>query len=130
MLVFVSAIAYTIYCFYTGITEPDKKVSKPVSATSDILLDDVKKKAPSNITKTKPSVPARINIDKGENANAKVLGIDEEQYQVMKEDYFCDLAATARENCELQQRSEEAMEICLKSALPWSLSRPSRKARS
>ncbi len=114
MLVFVCAIAYTIYCFYTGITEPEKKTSKPVSTTSEVLLDDMKKKVPSNISKTKPSVPASMNKNKAGNATAKVLGIDEEQYQVMKEDYFCDLAATARENCELQQRSEEAMEICLK----------------
>lgn len=48
------------------------------------------------------------------NATARVLRIDEDHYQVMKEDYFCDLAITARENCELQLRSEESMEICLK----------------
>ncbi len=48
------------------------------------------------------------------NATARVLKIDDDQYQIMKEDYFCDLALTARENCELQTRSEEGMEICLK----------------
>jgi len=114
MLVFVCAIAYTVYFFYTEITEPEKKSSKPLSTSTEISLDEGNKNKQTKKSKIQPSVPASINKNKGDNATAKVLGIDEEQYQVMKEDYFCDLAATARENCELQQRSEEAMEICLK----------------
>jgi len=87
-------------------------------------------------TKAKPLATAKANLannkvnaietlyyqqpvthkNKAQDQTAKVLGIDKDHYQVMKEDYFCDLAATARENCELQQRSEESMEICLKTS--------------
>jgi hypothetical protein len=68
----------------------------------------------SKTGKAQSSETAIMSSNTGGNETAKVLGIDEDQYQVMKEDYFCDLAMTARENCELQERSEESMEICLK----------------
>ncbi len=45
---------------------------------------------------------------------AQAIGINKEDHQVLKEDFFCDLALTARENCELQPRDELAMELCLK----------------
>jgi hypothetical protein len=61
---------------------------------------------------------AKVNTltenNNGANAIAQAIGLNEEDHKVLKEDFFCELALTARENCELQPRDELAMELCLK----------------
>ncbi len=77
-------------------------------------LKNTKKKIVSETLRLKSSEIFDDATKKTSNATARVLKIEDDQYQIMKEDYFCDLALTARGNCELQLRSEEGMEICLK----------------
>jgi len=110
-------------------------ITKLFSSVKKLWSSD-KPATQAGATKAKPFAAAKANLannkvnaiktlyyqqpvtheNKAQDQTAKVLGIDKDHYQVMKEDYFCDLAATARENCELQQRSDESMEICLKTS--------------
>ena len=117
------ATGFLIYNYYVNSMEPNQLESISDSAQSRLeSSDEGVKKMPGNDKKATVSGAEKIlspsletfDDSASNNVTARALGIDEDQYQVMKEDYFCDLAITARENCELQSRSEESMELCLK----------------
>gem|GEM_PF-1626163 len=93
---------------------PEQSSDTMLGKTAHNARQDIKKHKKPGAKKVKPASIETMGDPTTLNKAARVLGIDDNQYQAMKEDYFCDLAKTAWENCELQQTSDENLELCLK----------------
>ncbi len=85
-------------------------------------LKDIKKSTNGNNNKVSVNkeIIQSVTTNKNKDTTNKqddvdpFTGLDAEQRQVLKENYFCDLAYNARQTCESHPRSEKSMEICLK----------------
>ncbi len=117
VLLSVGLLAYT---YIDRTSEPNQSDSNPIhtetndGGTVQSARQDKKTPKKPDSGKAKPPSIEAMGDPSTSNKAARVLGVDDYQYQTMKEDYFCDLAKTAWENCELQLRNEADFEVCLK----------------
>ena len=108
----------TWYSWLSDILSGNKSASNKTKTTS--------KPVNSQLNKSNATDNTVVGAEEKSAVNANVdpfTGLDAEQQQILKQNYFCDLAYNARITCESQPRNEKSMEICLKLAAYFTNSR-------